>query len=831
MKKIILVAVCLLFMPLVSAFQNFLDVHGYWLEDNEFSWIGLQKLYGSFISGYDREASASSYLDIDFDPDRDTYKLVDDIYLPVEYTFTDEIGIKFSQLWVSWSAVDSRRPDFMFDGQIIGGFNNPLAKPTSVSIKRGSKYGDMKYTWECFEVPFNLKYAAPATYNLTILVKATKAFKLRLDAIYLGDGTNEPQNKNQPLRSGITVDNPEKVLAWTVPVTENFDRTLVAPLDKLIDKVNLVATKSSRMPFALAITGGLDLGTATVNIDFPLKNGSETLKTEISVVSFLKKRWTREGSVGTKTEVAQYLKPGNQAVISMGKTEFFWIDTIIPDNAKPGVYSSEIRIRTDNSSDKQIKLSVEVLDLKLNKPENFMIFHESQHYTLAKAGKLDMEQAWNRYKTDFADIIDHGIRKICLPLICIPKPEYVVDSTTFGKLVKTAKDAGFEEVVVDISKAWSDCLKDGNDGTQEFAQSLEKTTDILKNFGYKPVYFIGSKLDELGSSQFNLIDLMAKLPTKVESMATFKKLETFDPVDRQMYDLGDFDWKYVASESPLMVWEPKPHWGQHGYAKALSGVFNFMRNPKTLAVCTYSSVYGNEFDDFDQQLGDGSYTPGDLTMVYRTQAYEPMPSLMWECFRLGLQDWGMLEFLTTDKQKTSNFTDQIPQMLSGRRTSSFCSPKWQQDFWNRAVEYAKWMLGGKAVEPMVKSRVITFTLGTKTYGVDGQDRQMTVEPTIIAGKTYIPARYLIEPLGGDVTWEQATKKIGASVLNHSISLQVGSKKAVKDGQDIDMSDSPVIVSNRTLIPLRAASTLLGANVDWNTQKRMATITIEMQRIY
>lgn len=825
MKKTVALLVCLVIVALPAlGGQSFLDKHGIWLEDTEFSWIGLQKLYGSQVSGYDKEASDSSYLDISFDPDIDSYKLDSDGNLPIEFTFTDDYGIKFRQLWVSWSAQDSRRPLFSFKGEVVGSYNNPNLVTSSKSIKRGPSYGDMKYIWECFEVPFNLRFAQPATYKLTLLISAKIAFNLRIDAIYLGDGTNEPQNRNRPLRSGIVVDNPEKVLPWVVPISEKFDRTMVPPLDRIIKNVNLTCVKGMEMPFVLAVSGGANLGKSTLYMDNPLKNGSNTLKSEISVVSFLKKRWHRNSPVELKTEVAEYLKLGNEAIISLGKTEFYWVNTFIPKDAKPGLYSSELRIRTENSSDYQIKFTINVLDYNFNKPENFLIFHTTNHYQLSKMGKLDKQQAWDRYKTDFDDIINHGIKKICLALPCISRPDFVVDTEVFAAIIGMAKKAGFNDIYVDISKPWSDCQKAKEDGRQEFKDSIEKTTGILKTNGFKPVYVIGRAISGLDSSHFNLINLLDSLPTKVETAGTFTKLENYDPVSIQIYDLGDFDWKYTAAKNYSTVWEPRPHWGQQGLSKIVSGIYNFMQKPSLIAVSEYQSTYGNPFDDFDQRLGDGSYTPGDLTMSYKTESYELMTSLKWECFRQGINDWGLMEKLSSDPDKTANFTNQIPNELSSRMCAVFCTPDWQNRFWNQGMRYLEWMSGGKPVEPQMNSHTITFTLQSKSFTFDGNSSQMTVEPNVISGKTYIPARYLIEPLGGEVVWDQTTKTITANALNHQIKLVIGSKKALLDGNSIDMSDSPVIVSGRTLIPLRSASTLLGATVDWNSSSRTATIT-------
>jgi hypothetical protein len=394
-----------------------------------------------------------------------------------------------------------------------------------------------------------------------------------------------------------------------------------------------------------------------------------------------------------------------------------------------------------------------------------------------------------------------------------------------------AKKSGFQEVYVDISTPWADCIQTKDDGKQEFKDSIEKTTGILKSNGFKPVYVVGRGIPELESSHLNLLNLLGSLPTKVETAGTFTKIGNYDPIDIQIFDLGDFDWKYTNARSYNTVWEPRPHWGQQGLSKIISGIYNLMQKPSLVAISEYQSTYGNQFDDFDQMLGDGSYTPGDLTMTYKTESYELMPSITWECFKRGLCDWGLLEKLASDSQKTSSFTSQIPKELSSRMSAVFCTPDWQDYFWNQGMKYLEWIGGGNKVEPKVFEHVISFTLQSKTFSFDGQISQMTVEPAVIAGKTYIPARYLIEPLGGEVAWDQSTKTITANALNHQLKLTIGSKKASKDGKSIDMSDSPVIVSGRTLIPLRSASTLLGASVDWNSGAKTATISFQSSKKY
>ena len=92
-----------------------------------------------------------------------------------------------------------------------------------------------------------------------------------------------------------------------------------------------------------------------------------------------------------------------------------------------------------------------------------------------------------------------------------------------------------------------------------------------------------------------------------------------------------------------------------------------------------------------------------------------------------------------------------------------------------------------------------------------------------------PIRAVAEALGGTVGWDAATRTATVTLGGHQVSLQIGSSVAVLDGvrTPIDSADAlvvPVILSGRTLLPVRFVAESLGCQVDWLAPEQRITIT-------
>ncbi|WP_308635923.1 stalk domain-containing protein [Paenibacillus silvisoli] len=114
--------------------------------------------------------------------------------------------------------------------------------------------------------------------------------------------------------------------------------------------------------------------------------------------------------------------------------------------------------------------------------------------------------------------------------------------------------------------------------------------------------------------------------------------------------------------------------------------------------------------------------------------------------------------------------------------------------------------------------------GATAVLIDGNKLALNPAPLALKGTTFVPMRVIFTALKASVTWEPATKTIIAVKGRTTISLQLGNKKAVKNGKAITLTAAPQQLKGATMVPLRFIAEALGADVQFNAAKRTIAIT-------
>ena len=95
------------------------------------------------------------------------------------------------------------------------------------------------------------------------------------------------------------------------------------------------------------------------------------------------------------------------------------------------------------------------------------------------------------------------------------------------------------------------------------------------------------------------------------------------------------------------------------------------------------------------------------------------------------------------------------------------------------------------------------------------------QPQIINDRTLVPMRKIFEEIGAQVQWDDGT--VNASYNDTEITLTVGDKTAVikkaDDIQNITLDTEPMLINDRTLVPLRFVGESLGLNVAWDENEQ------------
>lgn len=96
----------------------------------------------------------------------------------------------------------------------------------------------------------------------------------------------------------------------------------------------------------------------------------------------------------------------------------------------------------------------------------------------------------------------------------------------------------------------------------------------------------------------------------------------------------------------------------------------------------------------------------------------------------------------------------------------------------------------------------------------GQKLTFDVPPQIVRARTLMPIRAVAEKLGADVRWDPKTRTITIRKEEKVIVLVVNMPQAKVDGKEVKLDVPPAVTNGRTMVPLRFVMEHLGGNVTW-----------------
>ena len=97
------------------------------------------------------------------------------------------------------------------------------------------------------------------------------------------------------------------------------------------------------------------------------------------------------------------------------------------------------------------------------------------------------------------------------------------------------------------------------------------------------------------------------------------------------------------------------------------------------------------------------------------------------------------------------------------------------------------------------------------------------DPIIENDTTLVGYRTIMEALGAEVTWDADTKTVTAVKDGTTVKLTIGSDKAYVNGEEKELSASPRIMSDTTVVPLRFISEQLNMKVSWDGDAKLITV--------
>ncbi len=107
--------------------------------------------------------------------------------------------------------------------------------------------------------------------------------------------------------------------------------------------------------------------------------------------------------------------------------------------------------------------------------------------------------------------------------------------------------------------------------------------------------------------------------------------------------------------------------------------------------------------------------------------------------------------------------------------------------------------------------------------MDGQALLTDVPPVIHKGRTLVPFRTIAEALDLQVIWQAETQEVLVEGPELTLNMQIGVEAAKKNGEIVRLDVAPLIISGRTMVPIRFISESCGCRVLWNAEGRRVSI--------
>ncbi len=125
---------------------------------------------------------------------------------------------------------------------------------------------------------------------------------------------------------------------------------------------------------------------------------------------------------------------------------------------------------------------------------------------------------------------------------------------------------------------------------------------------------------------------------------------------------------------------------------------------------------------------------------------------------------------------------------------------------------------------------LRFVIGESKFLWNSIVQPMEVAPIIREDRTLLPIRYVAEPLGAQVLWNQMERKVSIKTATRTIELWIDNNTATVDGHQVMIDPvnpnvMPIVIPpGRTMLPLRFIADNLDCNVQWNANASEVVVT-------
>ncbi len=123
--------------------------------------------------------------------------------------------------------------------------------------------------------------------------------------------------------------------------------------------------------------------------------------------------------------------------------------------------------------------------------------------------------------------------------------------------------------------------------------------------------------------------------------------------------------------------------------------------------------------------------------------------------------------------------------------------------------------------------VVSLSIDNPYMTVNGESAEIDAgrgtAPVIMNDRTLVPVRAIIEAFGGEVLWDGATRTTSVGLDGDNVTLVTDSTDAYINGSMHTLDAAPAIINDRTMLPLRFIAEGFGLGIAWDSETKTVYI--------
>lgn len=124
--------------------------------------------------------------------------------------------------------------------------------------------------------------------------------------------------------------------------------------------------------------------------------------------------------------------------------------------------------------------------------------------------------------------------------------------------------------------------------------------------------------------------------------------------------------------------------------------------------------------------------------------------------------------------------------------------------------------------------LLTSTAGAVDLYVDTAKVETDTPPTVVDGRTLVPVRAIFEAIGATVTWDAATSTATGICGDTIVSIQIDNTTAYVNGEPRTLDVPAQLINGRTMVPARFISESMGCDVTWDGNTGTAAVAYQLK---